>query len=94
MATLFNFGFTIETGGGIQNESSSSDSDIEDDLPEHPPRKKPKRQFQKKWCDQWPWVRYDEANEVMYCFICRQVNLQVCVCVCTVTVCILCSCVV
>ena len=41
MATLFNFGFTttrctIETGDSIHNESSNSDFDFEDEVPENP----------------------------------------------------------
>ena len=79
MATLFVYGFTPKTkvdSVSSDEESNSSSTDHTEDITEatEPWAKKAKRQFQKKWTEKWPWVKFDESLGIMYCVVCKEVR--------------------
>lgn len=53
----------------MQLQLEAVDTDVET-----PPAKKNKRSFQKKWLERWPWLSYDEENDLMFCKVCKKVR--------------------
>ena len=76
--TLFNFGFISakcnDCGSSDSSDSSNEDSDLSETT--EPPRKKPKREFKRKWIEKWPQVRYDNDRGIMFCAICEEVSIS------------------
>ena len=42
-----------------------------------PSKKKQKQQFQEKWIEKWPWVKYDNNQGLMFHSICKNVSRRI-----------------
>ena len=64
------------------DSSDESERDIEEngsgkeigeiDIVEPPSKKKSKRSFCKSWLDKFVWLRYDDVEEAMFCYYCKE----------------------
>ena len=78
MANLLQYGFTSSRStqtATCSNETLQLELEVSAESIDTPPaKKKVKRSFQTKWCEQWPWLEHDEMNDTMFCRVCKQVR--------------------